>query len=174
LVRFCGGSGGVIPRFYPEVFLLRISGKRTLSKMNAFDFVVTISLGSTLATVCLNKNITLAEGGAVFFTLIFLQYLLAWASTRIPLLKRMITSKPTMLLYKGKILQTQLRRARISQEELNLAVRQKGIGSFDEIEVVVMETTGNITVIPKIESGELATLEDIENYPPEKEEISTN
>jgi uncharacterized membrane protein YcaP (DUF421 family) len=156
------------------VFLLRISGKRTLSKMNAFDFVVTISLGSSLAAVCLNKNIALAEGAAVFFTLIFLQYLLAWTAARIPIVKRMITSKPAMLLYKGKILKTPMRRARISQEELNLAVRQKGVGSFDKIEVVVLETTGDITVIPKIDSGEAVTLKDIGNYPPKKEEINTN
>jgi uncharacterized membrane protein YcaP (DUF421 family) len=67
-----------------------------------------------------------------------------------------------------------MRRARISQEELNLAVRQKGVGSFDKIEVVVLETTGDITVIPKIDSGEAVTLKDIGNYPPKKEEINTN
>ena len=44
------------------VFLLRSSGKRTLSKMNAFDFIVTVALGSTLATVMLNKNVALADG----------------------------------------------------------------------------------------------------------------
>ena len=53
------------------IFFLRISGKRTLSKMNAFDFIVTIALGSSLATVALNKNVPLAEGALVFFLLIF-------------------------------------------------------------------------------------------------------
>lgn len=49
------------------IFLLRVSGKRTLSKMNAFDFIVTIALGSTLATVMLNKNVAFADGILAFF-----------------------------------------------------------------------------------------------------------
>lgn len=49
------------------ILLLRVSGKRTLSKMNAFDFIVTIALGSTLATVMLNKNVALIDGVLAFF-----------------------------------------------------------------------------------------------------------
>jgi uncharacterized membrane protein YcaP (DUF421 family) len=48
--------------YFCLILLLRISGKRTLSKMNAFDFVVTIALGSILATVLLNKSVALADG----------------------------------------------------------------------------------------------------------------
>ncbi|MEZ6111860.1 MAG: hypothetical protein R3C99_12705 [Pirellulaceae bacterium] len=44
------------------IILLRVSGKRTLSKMNAFDLIVTVALGSTLATVLLSKDVTLAQG----------------------------------------------------------------------------------------------------------------
>ena len=48
------------------VLLLRVSGKRTLSQMNAFDFIVTVALGSTLATVLLSSSVSLARGGAGF------------------------------------------------------------------------------------------------------------
>ena len=58
------------------VLLLRVSGKRTLSKMNAFDFVVTVALGSTLATVLLSKDVALAEGVVAFTLLIGAQYLI--------------------------------------------------------------------------------------------------
>ncbi len=64
------------------VALLRISGKRTLSKMNAFDFVVTVALGSTLATIMLSKDVALAEGVAAFATLIGLQFAISWLSVR--------------------------------------------------------------------------------------------
>ena len=64
------------------VFLLRVSGNRTLSKMNAFDFIVTVALGSTLATVLLSKDVALAEGVLVFAVLIFLQLAITWLSTR--------------------------------------------------------------------------------------------
>ena len=58
--------------------ILRISGKRTLAKMNAFDFVVTVALGSTLATVFLSKDIALAEGLFAFALLAGLQRIVAW------------------------------------------------------------------------------------------------
>ncbi len=48
------------------IIMLRISGKRTLAKMNAFDFIVTIALGSSLATVALSKDVALADGASVF------------------------------------------------------------------------------------------------------------
>ena len=57
------------------VMLLRISGRRTLSKMNAFDMVVTVALGSTLATILLNRDVALAEGVLAFALLIGMQYL---------------------------------------------------------------------------------------------------
>lgn len=57
------------------VVILRISGKRTLSKMNAYDLIVTVALGSTLATVLLNKDVALADGVLTFILLISLQYL---------------------------------------------------------------------------------------------------
>jgi uncharacterized membrane protein YcaP (DUF421 family) len=52
------------------VSLLRLSGKRTLAKMNAFDFVVTVALGSTLATILLSKSVTLAQGSLALALLI--------------------------------------------------------------------------------------------------------
>ena len=64
------------------VLLLRVSGKRTLTKMNAFDLVVTVALGSTLATVLLTKSVALADGLAAFALLILLQYGLTWLSVR--------------------------------------------------------------------------------------------
>ncbi len=64
------------------VLILRISGKRTLSKMNAFDLVVTVALGSTLATIILSKDVALAEGILALGLLIGLQYVVTWSSVR--------------------------------------------------------------------------------------------
>lgn len=62
------------------VLFLRISGKRTLSKLNAFDLVVTVALGSTLATILLNQDIAPAQGALAFLLLIGLQFIVAWLS----------------------------------------------------------------------------------------------
>jgi uncharacterized membrane protein YcaP (DUF421 family) len=84
------------------VLLLRISGKRTLSKLNAFDLVVTVALGSTLATVLLSKSVALAEGALALALLISLQYAIAWLSVRSPRLEGMIKAEPTLLLHRGR------------------------------------------------------------------------
>lgn len=64
------------------IVLLRASGKRTLAKLNAFDFIVTVALGSTLATVLLSSTVALAEGIMALAVLIGLQYVVAWSSIR--------------------------------------------------------------------------------------------
>lgn len=83
------------------VLLLRVSGKRTLTKMNAFDLVVTVALGSTLATVLLTKSVALAEGLTAFVLLIFLQFVLTWLSVRSRAVSRLVKSEPTLLVYQG-------------------------------------------------------------------------
>ncbi|MGF1638215.1 MAG: DUF421 domain-containing protein [Cyclobacteriaceae bacterium] len=143
------------------VFLLRVSGKRTLSKMNAFDFVVTVALGSTLATIVLNKNIPLAEGVIAIFLFIGLQYILTWLSVRIKAFKTLITSKPSLVFYKGNFLYENMKKERISTEGIKSAARQKGISSLEEIDIVILETTGDITIIEKISNNKKTTYDDV-------------
>lgn len=146
------------------ILLLRVSGKRTLSKMNAFDFVVTIALGSTLAAVSLNKNIALADGILAFFIFIFLQYGITWLSVRTKIMKNLVTSQPSLLLFKGKLLEENLIQERITIEELNMATRKKGISDYKDVDVIVLETTGDITVIPSL-SHPAETMNTVKNYP---------
>ena len=86
------------------VVLLRISGKRTLSKLNAFDFVITVALGSTLATVLLNKDVTLAQGVLALALLIAMQYVVTWISVRQKQFRNFVKDEPTLLVYQGKLL----------------------------------------------------------------------
>lgn len=155
--------------YFTLIIFIRFSGKRTLSKMNAFDFLVTIALGSCLASVSLNKNIALAEGALVYLTLIILQFLITWLSVRVSWVKKVITGQPALLLYKGELLESTLKRERITHEEIYMSARENGITDLNEIEVIVLETTGDITVISKskatIDGGE--TLKNVSGYPSE-------
>lgn len=139
--------------YFTMVFFLRISGKRTLSKMNAFDFIVTIALGSSLATVALNKNVPLLEGALVFFLLIFLQYFITWLSVRVKSVKKIITSQPSLLVYKGEVLNENLKKERITLEEIFVAARKEGVMDLKNAGAVILETTGDITIIPAFENG---------------------
>jgi uncharacterized membrane protein YcaP (DUF421 family) len=129
------------------VLLLRISGKRTLAKFNAFDFVVTVALGSTLATILLNNSIALAEGILAFALLIGLQYSISWLSVRSEMFQGLIKSEPTLLVHRGKFLEGALRSQRLSREEVLAAVRSDGHARLEEVGAVVLETDGTISII---------------------------
>jgi uncharacterized membrane protein YcaP (DUF421 family) len=77
------------------VLVLRLAGKRTLAKLNAFDFVVTVALGSTLATILLNDQVSWADGATALTLLAGLQLLVAWRSSPVPRLRIVVTSEPT-------------------------------------------------------------------------------
>lgn len=105
------------------VLLLRVSGKRTLTKMNAFDLVVTVALGSTLATVLLSKSVALAEGVLAMALLILLQYAITWASVRSPRFQAIIKAQPTLLFYRGEFLPGALKQQRVTRKEVMAVLR---------------------------------------------------
>lgn len=148
--------------YFSMVIILRVSGKRTLSKMNAFDFVITVALGSSLATVALNKNIALIDGILVFFLFIFLQYFITWLSVRVRRVKKIVTNQPTMLLYKGKPLEDVMKKERIAMEEIYLSARSKGITDLSDIDVIVLETTGDLTIVTSASTPGAKTLKDVQ------------
>lgn len=144
------------------VILLRISGKRTLAKMYAFDFVVTIALGSSLATVALNKSVTLADGIAALGVFILAQFLLTWLSVRIPRMKTLITSVPTLLFYRGDFLWEAMIRERISEEEIFKTSRMAGLSILDDVEMIILESTEDILIVKKNEFGIKNTVNHLE------------
>lgn len=126
---------------------LRLSGKRTLSKLNAFDLVVTVALGSTLATVVLSKDVALVDGLLALALLIGLQYAVAWLSVRAPAFQRLVKNEPSLLFYEGTFLDVALRRARITREEVLAGIRGQGVESLADLRAVVLETDGTLSIV---------------------------
>jgi uncharacterized membrane protein YcaP (DUF421 family) len=129
------------------VALLRLTGKRTLSKLNMFDLVVTIALGSTLATVLLSKDVALSEGILAFILLIALQYAVTFTSVRSRLFDSFIKAEPTLLFHDGRFLDTAMKFERITQDEIRPAIRQQGLEGPAAGGSVVLETDGSLIVI---------------------------
>jgi uncharacterized membrane protein YcaP (DUF421 family) len=129
------------------VVLLRVSGKRTLAKLNAFDLIVTVALGSTLATVLLSESVALVEGLAAFALLAGLQYLVAWLSVRSPRFGDLVKSEPTLLLHRGRLLDGALRAHRVTRAEVLAALRGSGAAEAAQVAAVVLETDGSLSVI---------------------------
>lgn len=135
------------------VVLLRLSKKRTLSQMNAFDFIITVALGASFGRILTAKSVALAEALAAFALLIVLQLVVSHLQVRSATFSRLVTDSPRLLLYQGRILQDALNKERITEGELKTALRQKGVKSFDEAEAVVLEPNGNFAVVKRNVAG---------------------
>ncbi len=139
------------------VVFLRISGKRTLSKMNAFDLIVTVALGSTLATILISKDVSLAQGATAFALLIAMQFAVTWSSVRVRWVRNLVAAEPSLLLYRGQFLAAALRSARVTEDELRAAVRAAGMPTIEEVEAIVLETDGSFSVVRPGAAGAAAS-----------------
>lgn len=129
------------------ILLLRVSGKRTLAKLNAFDLIVTVALGSTLASVLLSKTVPLAEGLTGLILLVLLQYGVAWLSVRSECFSDLVKSEPTLLLRDGVFLDAALQRQRVTRTEVCAALRASGVAEPSRAAAVILETDGSMSVI---------------------------
>lgn len=143
------------------ILILRIAGKRSLAKLNAFDLVVTVAFGSTLATILLSKEVPLVEGLFAFLLLAGLQYAVTRASIRWHPIKSFVRSEPRLLVEDGQYLERNMASERITQGEVDAAIRKHGVGRIEEVAAVVLETDGSISVIRKDGSEPLTALRSV-------------
>ncbi|EQB10906.1 DUF421 domain-containing protein [Sphingobium lactosutens] len=131
------------------VFVLRLSGKRSLAKLNAFDLVVTVALGSTLATVLLTKDVAFAEGALAFCMLALLQWIVAQASIRSSWFSDLVRSRPRLLVEDGDFRDSAMRDERVTRAEVEASIRKSGIGRIEEVGAVVLESDGSMSVLER-------------------------
>lgn len=108
------------------IVILRLSGKRTLAKMNAFDLIITVARSSTLATLVLSKDIALAEGIVALALLVLLQFAVTWLSVRSEAVRRLLRGEPALLLYRGEFLRDAMRSQRVTESEVRQAIARRG------------------------------------------------
>ena len=127
--------------------VLRATGKRTLSRLNAFDPVVTVALGSALAATMLDRATPLAEGLTGLTLLVLLQFAVTWPSVRSDRLQDIVKARPQILVHKGNFARTAMRRERVTREEIMAALREQGQAAVDEGTTVVIETDGSLSAL---------------------------
>lgn len=149
------------------VLVLRLAGKRTLSKMNAFDFVVTVALGSIMATILLSKDVAVAEGVVAFCLLIGLQFVITWSSVRMVWMRKLVKAEPTLLFFQGQFLDERLVEQRVPRGEVMSAIRSAGHVSTAQVAAVVLETDGSITVMKKSDATpeDHSALQNVSGFP---------
>lgn len=149
------------------VLILRVSGKRTLAKLNAFDWVVSVALGSTLATILLSADVALAEGLLALTLLVGLQWLVARTSMHWPGFKRVTRSEPRLLMEDGEFLRSAMHAERVTEADVKEAVRNKGFGDLADVAAVVLETDGSFSVISRDRAGSRNALQAMMREPTE-------
>ena len=146
--------------YFGLLMIIRIMGKRTLAKMNAFDFVVTVTMGSTLSSMLLNK-VPLANGFVAIGIIIGLQYLLAFLAQRSPKMEKAINSTPTLLFYEGSFLEKAMKKERITKEEIISEIRSFRLEQIGDVRAVVMEINGTFSVIKKSAGESQTTIDEL-------------
>lgn len=140
----------IAPAAYAALVLaLRLSGKRTLSKLNAFDLIVTIAIGSTLASIITSKSLALVEGLVALLALVMMQFLVTALAVRVKPIDRLIKAEPTLLVRDGHLLPRAMRRQRITEGEILAAARASGVQRLSQLEAVFLETDGSLTALPR-------------------------
>ncbi|MEM8675114.1 MAG: YetF domain-containing protein [Cyanobacteria bacterium P01_G01_bin.67] len=143
------------------IFILRISGKRTLSKWDSFDFVVTIAFGSILSSILLSTKDSFGTGILGFALLVLFQYILTWISARSSWIQKLVKAEPTLLFYKGQLKYDVLKQERVAEGEVLAALRASGIGAVEAADAVILETDGSFSVITNLSNSTASSLKDV-------------
>ncbi|RKE58375.1 uncharacterized membrane protein YcaP (DUF421 family) [Dietzia kunjamensis] len=146
------------------VVAIRAFGKRTLAQLNAFDFIVTVALGSTLATIILSSDVSWAEGAVALALLVLLQYVVSQLR-RLPGGRKALTAQPTLLVRDGVVLDDQLARHRLTHADIRQTLRSSGIGDLGEVAAVTLESDGSRSVITGSQLGNGSVLDDVPGWP---------
>ena len=127
------------------IVYVRIAGLRSFSKMSSFDFAVTVAMGSLLAGVILSGS-SLVDGLVGAGALLLVQSVVAAARTRFGA-SAVVDNQALLLMAGPTMLEENMRRARVTADDVRAKLRQANIHRYDQVRYVVLETTGDVTVV---------------------------
>jgi uncharacterized membrane protein YcaP (DUF421 family) len=135
--------------FVVVVAVLRFAGQQALAQMSGYDVIVTVTLGSIVATAILTPTLTLTDAFAAVIVLLGLQRLTRWMQSRWLPVHHAVREAPRVVLWDGQLLEDRLRDVKVSADEVRAAVRKSGFRSLSEVRVVVLENDGQWSVVAK-------------------------
>lgn len=142
--------GGTAALYGAVLVLVRVAGRRTLAQISAYDALVTIALGSVVATAALPARASVIDAVVVIVTLLVLQTLLGWLRQRFPLVQRLTDFAPMPILRSGQShLSTSPWSAQLTVDELASRLRQQGITDLSAVDLVVLEPDGKLSTFLK-------------------------
>ena len=129
------------------VIAIRLFGKKELAQLSVVDLVFILLISNAVQNAMVGPDSTLSGGLVAASTLFLFNYVFKYLQYRFPKLGKVIEGDATMLIYKGNIIDSHLRKARITTDELLEAVREHGVASVKDVNLAILEVDGNISVL---------------------------
>ena len=135
------------------ITIVRIAGLRTLAKMSGTDFLTTVASGAIIGTIMLDTKQSILKGAIVFATITLIQTIISFARTKSKTFHNIINNNPCLVMYKGEPVEAGLKKVRINETELIAKLREQGVTQMDDVRAVVMETTGDVSVMSRTDEA---------------------
>ena len=135
--------------FFFILVLVRVMGRRELSKMEPFDLIVLIVIGDLVQQGVTQQDYSVTGAVLAVGTIAVLAVFMSWLSFRFARVRPVLDGRPVVLVEKGSPIADNLRRERITLDELSAQARLNGIASLEEVQWAVLETGGQISFIPR-------------------------
>ncbi|MDR5659476.1 DUF421 domain-containing protein [Serpentinicella sp. ANB-PHB4] len=132
------------------VVVMRMMGKRQIAQMQPFELVIAIMIADLAATPMENTGVPLINGVIPILTLLSVQVIVSFISIKSEAVREVICGKPSILINKGQLVQSELRRLRINMNDLLEQLRGKDYPNLSDVDYAILETNGEISIIPKV------------------------
>lgn len=137
------------------IVIVRVFGLRTFAKMSSFDFATTIAIGSILASALVYDDISILKLSLAMVMLIAMQTAFSYLKKNSDFFSKLTTNQPLLLMEKGEIIQENLDKSGVSVSDLTAKLREANVIQLSEVYAVVLETTGDVSVLHGKEDLEL-------------------
>ncbi|MCR8968471.1 DUF421 domain-containing protein [Facklamia sp. 7083-14-GEN3] len=137
---------GVLFYFF-LIIVLNISGKRSITNLSMYDYIVTLALGSLVSSAIILKSVSLMDGVVGVIILLILQFMVTYLTRFNIGLFKFLNPSPSVLFYKGDFIEENLKKNRATKDEVFAAIRAQGQTTSDQIFAVLLESNGNLSVI---------------------------
>lgn len=138
-----------IVSFLLLMLMARLMGKKQISQLTFFDYCVGITIGSIAASMSVDQNVKIVNGLMALLIWGLFPSILAFVSLKSRWFTKIIDGSPTILIQRGKILEHNMKKNLLSADELMLLLREKGTFNVSDVEMAVLETNGQLSILLK-------------------------
>lgn len=140
---------GILFYFF-VIIILRTSIKKTLSDISIFDFLVTATIGPIIANTIISPNTEFLDGLAAVSILLVLQYIMSKLDYKYEFISKILKSKPKLVYYDGAFLEDNMKKMRITREEIIQEARSQAGLVIEDVDAVVLESNGEVSIIEHV------------------------